>query len=153
MCPPKITKTQSAFSLDYSVVVNIRATPEKIWQLLTDAEGFPRWNSTITRIEGQIREGEKLRVHVRGAERTFTPKISDFVPSKRMTWTGGVPLVFQGVRTFRLTPCRDGSVDFAMQERMSGVMLPPAKKSLPDFGPIFQTYASDLKREAERIPV
>ena len=122
----------------------------RIWSLLTDAEGFPRWNSTVTRIEGRIAEGEKLRIHVPGTERTFTPKVSEVICADRMTWTGGVPGVFLGVRTFRLTPCRDGSVDFAMQERFSGVALLFAKSSMPDFGPIFQTYANDLKKEAER---
>ena len=31
------------------------------------------------------------------------------------------------------------------------VMLPMIKGSLPDFGPAFEAYAADLKREAERI--
>jgi len=35
-----------------------------VWALLTDADGFPRWNSTVTQIEGEIREGGPLRVHV-----------------------------------------------------------------------------------------
>jgi hypothetical protein len=29
-------------------------------------------------------------------------------------------------------------------------MLPMIKGSLPDFGPVFERYASDLKNEAER---
>jgi hypothetical protein len=29
-------------------------------------------------------------------------------------------------------------------------MLPLIKGSLPDFGPVFERYASDLKSEAER---
>jgi uncharacterized protein YndB with AHSA1/START domain len=41
---PTIKKTASAFSLTCGVEVNIRATPDRIWTLLTDAEGFPRWN-------------------------------------------------------------------------------------------------------------
>ena len=30
----------------------------------TDAKAFSRWNSTVTDIEGEIREGERLRLHV-----------------------------------------------------------------------------------------
>ena len=48
-------------------------------------------------------------------------------------------------------PREDGSTDFAMEERFSGLMLPLAKGSLPDFGPIFERYANDLKNEAERV--
>jgi hypothetical protein len=37
-----------------------------------------------------------------------------------------------------------------MQERFSGFVFALAKGMLPDFRPIFETYAGDLKREAER---
>jgi hypothetical protein len=146
----KVTKADAAFSMACGVEVNIRATSEHIWSLLTDAKSFPRWNSTVTRIDGEIREGEKLRLHVPGMDRTFNPKVSDVVAGERMTWTGGFAPLFKGVRTFRLTPCSDGSTDFAMGERFSGLMLPLIKRSLPDFGPVFARYANDLKHEAER---
>jgi hypothetical protein len=132
------------------VEVLIRARPERIWSLLTDARNFQRWNSTVSAIEGEIREGEKLRVHVPGTDRTFTPKVSGVVFCRRMTWTGGFAPLFKGVRTFELIPRDDGSTDFKMQETFSGLMLPLIRNSLPDFGPIFESYANDLKHEAER---
>jgi len=135
-----------------AVAVNISATPDIVWTLLTDAEGFPRWNSTVTGIEGQIREGERLRLHVPGSTRTFTPKVSEVVPNERMTWSDGVAPLFRGVRRFLLRPRDDGSTDFTMEEQFSGVVFALVKGSLPDFGPIFERYASDLKREAERSP-
>jgi hypothetical protein len=150
MNEPKVTQAHSAFSMSCGVAVNIRATAEHVWRLLTDAEGFPRWNSTVTQVEGQIREGQKLRLHVPGTTRTFTPKVSGVVPNQRMTWSDGVAPMFKGVRTFQLTPRSDGTIDFAMEERFSGLMLPLAKKAMPDFGPIFERYAADLKKEAER---
>jgi hypothetical protein len=68
----------------------------------------------------------------------------------RMTWTGGFAPLFKGVRTFELTPQPGGSTIFVMQERFSGLMLPIVGHSLPDFGPVFECYAADLKHEAER---
>jgi len=153
MPEPKVTQTHGTFSMACRVEVNIRAKPESIWKLLTDAKDFPRWNSTVSAIEGEIREGEQLRVRIPRTERTFTPKVSDVVPGECMTWTGGFAPMFKGVRTFRLRPGNDGSTDFAMEERFSGLMLPLAKGSLPDFGLIFERYANDLKREAERTSV
>ena len=150
MDAPKITQTSSAFSLMCRVEVNIQATPHRIWTLLTDTTGFPRWNSTVTGIEGEIRDGGKLLVRVPNTDRVFSPTVSAFVVNERMTWTGGSAPMFKGVRTFELKPRNDGSTDFVMQERLSGLMLPLAKGSMPDFGPIFTTYANDLKREAER---
>jgi hypothetical protein len=145
----RITQSRGAFSMACRVALNIQAPAARIWSLLTDANGFPRWNSTVTRIEGQIREGERLRIHVPGTDRTFTPRVSGVVPDERMTWTGGFSPVFKGVRTFELTPCNDGSTEFVMEERFSGLMLPFVKGSMPDFGPVFERYADDLRREAE----
>jgi hypothetical protein len=134
-----------------AVQINIRANAEIVWSLLTDATGFPRWNSTVRGIEGQIREGERLRLHVPGTSRTFTPKVSGVVAARRMTWSDGVPAIFKGVRTFVLTPHDDGSTDFVMQERFSGFVFGLFKRTMPDFRPIFEAYANDLKREAERF--
>jgi hypothetical protein len=144
-----ITQSHGVFSMTCGVALNIRAQAATIWGLLTDANGFPRWNSTVTRVEGQIRDGERLRLHVPGTNRTFTPRVSGVVPDERMTWTGGFSPVFKGVRTFELRPSDDGSTEFLMEERFSGLMLPFVKGSMPDFGPVFERYANDLKREAE----
>jgi hypothetical protein len=37
-----------------------------------------------------------------------------------------------------------------MHERFAGLMLPLVEGSMPDFRPIFEAFAKDLKREAER---
>jgi hypothetical protein len=74
------------------VAVNILADAERIWRLLTDAEGFPRWNSTVTSVENQIREGERLRLRAPGTDRVFTPKVSGVVPNKQMIGLAGSPL-------------------------------------------------------------
>ena len=145
-----ITQSRGFFSMTCRVALDIHAPAARIWSLLTDADRFPRWNSTVTRVEGQIREGERLRLHVPGTDRTFTPRVSGVVADARMTWTGGFAPMFRGVRTFELKPCDDGSTQFAMEERFSGLMLPFVKGSMPDFGPVFERYANDLKHEAER---
>lgn len=149
MPQPIVTRTRAAFSMGYGVEVNILADASRVWGLLTDAEGFPRWNSTVSGIEGRIQEGERFRLRVPGTDRTFTPRVSGVVPQERMTWTGGFAPVFKGVRTFMLKGRTDGSTDFSMSERFSGLMLPLVKRSMPDLGPVFERFASDLKREAE----
>lgn len=133
------------------VEVDIRANPEKIWSLLTDAKSFPRWNSTVTGIDGQIGDGARLKIHVPGTSRTFTPTVSGFVPARQMIWSDGANGIFKGVRTFQLEPEHNGSTKFVMEERFSGVVFALTRRMLPDFQPIFEAYANDLKREAERL--
>jgi hypothetical protein len=148
----KATQTKTTFRSECAVGVNIRAAPKTIWALLTNAADFPRWNSTVKGVEGPIALGSKLALRVAVApERVFKPKVTQFEPEKRMVWSDGAAPMFKGVRTFTLTPRDDGSTDFSMIEVLSGVMLPMIKGSLPDFGPPFETYAADLKREAEAV--
>ena len=66
-------------------------------------------------------------------------------------WRDGNPVMFLGVRTYSLVPLPDGTATrFQMTETFSGLLLPMIAKRLPDFGPIFERYAADLKTESER---
>jgi hypothetical protein len=137
--------------MECATTINVRATPQRLWALLTNAADFPRWNSTVTRITGKIEQGEKLALEVPVAPgRTFKPRVVTLEPERTMVWSDGFAPMFKGVRTFTLAPNADGTTAFSMVEVFSGVMLPMIKGSLPDFGPAFETYAADLKREAER---
>jgi hypothetical protein len=147
---PRFRQVRHMFSMECAVEVTIHATATVVWRILTDAPAFPRWNSTVSGIEGAISEGARLRLHVPGTNRVFTPTVTGVVSNERMTWTGGFAPLFKGVRTFVLTPRDIASTEFAMTERFSGLLLPLLRSSLPDFGPVFRVYADDLKREAER---
>jgi hypothetical protein len=50
-----------------------------------------------------------------------------------------------------LEPGAGGATRFVMREHFSGLVFALTKRMLPDFRPIFEAYATDLKREAESI--
>jgi len=144
-------KTTSTFNMSCEVSCKIHASAETIWALLTDAERFPQWNSTVTSIGGKIALGETLELRVPAApKRVFKPKVTAFEANRSMVWSDGFAPMFKGVRTYTLSPNDDGSVTFHMAEVFTGMMLPMIKGSLPDFAPSFEAYAKDLKRAAER---
>lgn len=138
---------KSSFRQSVRVAIRIDAPPERIWTLLTNAADFPRWNSTVTGIEGKIAAGERISIKVPISDRLFKVKVDTFDPPKTLVWSDG-NAVFRGVRTFTLTP-QGGATVFAMEEVFTGFMLPLIAGSLPDFKPVFETYAADLKKEAE----
>lgn len=143
-------KTESTFKLRYAVRVEIRSDPQAIWARLTDAAGFPTWNSTVESIEGPISLGTRLKIRVPLAPgRTFSPKVIAFDEAKRMVWQDGFFPMFQGTRTYTLTPLGQGATAFEMVEIFRGVMLPLIKGSLQDFRPAFDQYAADLKKACE----
>ena len=146
----RANKTKSAFRMEYSIGINIKATADKVWAIMTNAADFPRWNSTVKSIEGRIASGETIKlVAVISPTRTFNLNIIEFVPEKKMVWSDGNAM-FKGVRTYTVTPKPDGSTDFTMSEEYTGLMMPMIAGSLPDFIPTFEQYTSDLKKEAER---
>ena len=143
-------KTNSTFRMEYSVGINIKAKQDRLWAVMTNAKDFPRWNSTIKSMEGEIALGQTIKLVAKIAPtRTFSLKVIEFVPGKNMTWSDG-NFMFKGDRLYTLVPQSDGFTNFTMEEVYTGLMLPMIAGSLPDFRPAFEQYAADLKRESEK---
>jgi hypothetical protein len=134
----------------FSCRIQIQASPEVVWNLLTDAPGYPEWNTTVDKVEGVIALGQKVRVFAKvNPGRAFPVKVTTFTAPHRMVWAGGMPLgLFQGERTFSLTPSA-GGVEFSMVEVYSGLLSPLIAKSIPDLQPVFKEFAQALKNRAE----
>jgi hypothetical protein len=135
----------------FTVRTSIRATPERVWALLTDAARYVRWNNTVQSVDGRIALGERVTVHPKiNPGRAFPVTVSEFQPARRMVWSGGMPLgLFKGERTFTLTPGPNDEIEFVMREEYTGLMAPLICRTIPDLQPAFDEFASDLKRAAE----
>ncbi len=143
----KASTIKKTFSRQTKVSILIEADAAIVWALLTNAEDFPRWNSTITSLEGNIRLGEKIRLKsTLDEKRTFKIKVKEFVPEKRMVWGDG-----KGKRVFLLDSAEGGKLRFTMDEKMGGMMFPLYAKYIPPFDEAFEDFAADLKQEAETI--
>lgn len=147
MSAPHSSTTRSTFKRSVTVEMSIDGSASTVWSLLTDAERFSSWNSTVTSIEGPITLGTKLAITVPTSPRTFRPTVSAFTENETMTWSDGRAPMFKGVRVFTLTPEGDRT-RFTMTETFSGLMLPMIGRTLPDFEPIFRDYAADLATAA-----
>src|ERR1700720_2785282 len=121
----------------FQASTSIVATADAIWEILTDASKYTTWNTTVDKVEGRIAPGEKVTVHAKlSPGRTFPVKVTEFVPGRKMVWTGGMPLgLFKGVRTLSLTPRNDGMVEFRMMEVFDGPLSPLIERSIPDLRP------------------
>ena len=77
----------------YDATAEIKASPDAIWAILTDAPGYQAWDSGVERVEGSNAPGEKIKVVSKvNPGRAFPVKVTEFSPGKRMTWSGGMPL-------------------------------------------------------------
>jgi hypothetical protein len=135
----------------YEAGADIRADADTVWGILTDAAGYPTWDSGVERVEGRIGPGEKIKVvSEANPARAFPVEVTEFSAGRSMAWSGGMPLgLFRGVRTFGLTPQDGGGTRFTMREEYSGPLLPLIWRTMPDLGPSFRQFAAGLKARAE----
>jgi uncharacterized protein YndB with AHSA1/START domain len=143
----KATTTRKTFSRETSISTTIHADPAIVWALLTHASDIPRWNSTVTSMKGDIREGGTVELKsILDEKRTFKLKVKEFVPEKRLVWGDAM-----GSRVYTLTRGDDDSTIFTMTEKIGGPLFPLFASAIPSFDDVFERYAADLKREAETI--
>ena len=136
--------------MHFEVRRQIRATPARVWSCLTDTRRLVAGNLGVTRLEGEIAPGAKLKLWSEAAPgRAFPLKVTMFEAPHRMTWEGGMPFgLFKGVRQFHLEP-QEGGVLFHMREDYSGLLLGLIGKSLLDLTPSFEKFAAGLAALAE----
>ncbi len=127
----------------------IAARPEAVWAVLTDPARLVAGGLGVVKLDGRIAAGQTLKlVSATAPGRVFSLKVTVCEAPRRMVWTSGAPLIFNGTRTFTLTATRDGT-EFHMAEVYKGLMLPLIWKSMPDMQPGFEQFGDGLKRLAE----
>lgn len=134
-----------------SVRRTIGASPQRVWEVLSDAEGYPRWNPAVISLNGRIADGEKIKlVSTVNPKRTFSLTVGDVEPSRGMVWSDGMPLgLFRGVRTFSLRSLGEQQTEFSMREEYSGALASLIARAIPDQTEAFAQFADGLKAAAE----
>lgn len=143
----KAVTTKKTFSRETAVSIDIQADKSIIWALLTNANDFPRWNSTVISIEGTIAQGEKIKLKAKlDPKREFKLKVKEFEADNRLVWGDAM-----GNRVYTLKSIGNNLTNFSMSEKIGGPLFPLFAKMIPPFDQAFEQYAKDLKNEAETI--
>ena len=118
--------------------IDIDATPERVWQVLTDLPAYAEWNPFVTRAEGAVVVGERLSVSVPPVNvlvpSTLRPTVLEATPCRRLRlWSRldrlGIPGLFSVEDTMTITD-RDGGVRLWQQDRFGGLLAPLLIRSL-----------------------
>ncbi len=143
----KANTIKKTFSRETSVSININSDPATVWKLLTDAGNMPKWNSTIVSIDGQIKQGETIKLTATlDPKRVFDLSVKESDTEKKLVWGSS-----QGTRIYSIKDNNDGTVNFEMNETLGGILFPLFSSFIPSFNESFEQFAADLKKEAERI--
>jgi hypothetical protein len=136
--------------------IEIEASAERVWQLLTDFAHFPQWNPFIRRASGNVKLGERLDVYMQpsGANgMTFRPTVLKAEPNRELRWIGHllIPGLFDGEHIFNIEPLGTNRVRFVQREIFTGLLVPLLAKRLDtDTQRGFEEMNQALKVRAEQ---
>ncbi|MFI7576585.1 SRPBCC family protein [Micromonospora sp. NPDC049497] len=137
-----------------STTIDIAASPQAVWEVLTDFAAYPDWNPFMRRIEGTAQVGTKLVVHLSppgGRSMTFKPTVLTANPGQELRWLGklGVGGLFDGEHSFVLTANADGTTHLIHGERFSGLLAALFKGTLKNTHAGFDAFNHALKQRVE----
>jgi hypothetical protein len=133
--------------------IQIAATPQQVWAVLTDLDAYHRWNPFITSSSGPLRVGATLtnRMHDATGDTTFTPAVQVVEPGRELRWLGrvGPGGLFDGQHTFTIKRLGPGRVLFTQREDFTGLLIPFFEHRLhADTLPQFRAMNAALARQA-----
>ena len=114
--------------------VEIQASPEKVWQILTDLDKWPEWNPFIHHAIGKVQVGEAVDITFRSAskEMTLHCTVIKAEPNRELRWKYHVmlPGLFNGEHSFTIEPMETDKVRFIDRETFNGLLVPLQAKDI-----------------------
>ena len=136
--------------------VEINASAERVWHLLTDFASFPEWNPFIQRVSGEPTTGAQLEVKIQpsGAQSaTSHPTVLKAEPNRELRWLGRslIPGVLDVEHIFTIAPLDTERVRFTQREIFTGLFSSfAARRRNIDTRRGFREMNQALKTRAER---
>ena len=135
--------------------IEIAATPERVWSILTDFSAYPDWNPFIRSIRGAPEQGAPLEVRIQPSGTkgmTFRPTVLTAIRDQELRWLGRFLVLglFDGEHRFAIQPIANGKVRFRQSELFSDILVPMFRASLDrDTKRGFEEMNQALKVRAE----
>jgi hypothetical protein len=109
--------------------IDIDASPETVWRVLTDFNSYSEWNPIEIEMKGRPVEGTILEHASKlpgSGPMTFRPTIVEVRPNEVLQWDGRLflPGLFDVRHRFELQPIGDGHTRLRQSEQFRGVLIP-----------------------------
>jgi hypothetical protein len=99
--------------------IEIAATPDHVWAVLSDLASYPRWHPVFLSVTGQLAAGGTLTITTTHptSGRTITGKVKvrDVEPDRELRWVSKLAGMTISERVFALSP--DGAGTLLMQSQ------------------------------------
>jgi hypothetical protein len=141
--------------------VDIDATPERVWEVLTDVHAWPQWNRFITRAEGTFAVGERVSLTVPPLNAflrvSLRLTVLEVTPCRRLRFglamaRLGIPGLFSTEHTLTLSD-EGGGVRLWEDAQFRGLLVPLVSRSLNRVhSSAFDATNAALKDRIEGVP-
>ena len=114
--------------------IEIQASPEKVWKILTDLAKWPEWNPFIHHAIGKAEVDEKVDIDFqpdsKGLKLHCTVVKAE--PNRELCWKYHVilPGLFRGEHSFTIEPLGADRVRFIDREIFNGLLVPLQAKDI-----------------------
>jgi hypothetical protein len=138
--------------------IEIAASAQCVWGILTDFASYPEWNPFIRRISGEPKVGEHLEVRLEppgGRGITLKPTVLNAEPGRELRWLGHLLVsgLFDGEHSLTIQPLGENRVRFVQGEAFRGLLVPLFARSLDKSTRRgFEEMNRALKGRAEAAP-
>jgi hypothetical protein len=148
-------------SAELRTSVDIDATPERVWHVLTDLPAYAEWNPFVNSAEGAVVVGGRLSVSAPPVnafvQSRLHPRVLEVAPFRRLrVWSRldrlGIPGLIDVELTITLTD-HEGGVRLWWQDQFRGLLAPLLIRSLNRHRlTAFNAMIAALKDRAEGSP-
>ncbi len=135
--------------------IEIQATPETVWQVLTSLDNYPEWNPFIYHAIGKAQVGEKVDITFKtgSKEMTLHCTVVKVEPTKELRWKYYValPILFSGEHSFIIEQVETNKVNFIDREIFNGILVSSQAKDIDiNSKRGFEAMDKALKARAEK---
>ncbi|MFP7834555.1 SRPBCC family protein [Marisediminicola sp. LYQ134] len=111
-------------SIVLATTIDIAATPEEVWEVLSDFSGYGEW-SNFSRIDGEPELGSALKMRMPGF--WFSSTVTAVTAGRELQWSAKILTagLFLGEHNFTLERLAGGSTRLHNTETFSGSLTRP----------------------------
>ena len=137
-------------------VVDINAPGDRVWQVLTDLDGYRSWNPFLTSASGALTPGSTITIAAKVGNRTITfhPRISAVEPKKKLAWVGRLlsSEFFEGNHEFDVIEIDQLRTRVIQSEHFKGILVATLwGRFSPALLQGFRAMNDALKRRCEQM--
>ncbi len=103
--------------------LRIEASPQQVWEVLTDLEAYPQWNPMAKQAQGRLEVGAKLLLHLAALPFPVGAQIRALDPGRLLRWGGGASIILDVEHYFEVHP--DGEHTRFVHGEIFGGLLGP----------------------------